>query len=206
MDQYQNFAELSANEREGRDYRIRLRQGMSIFAVMAPHGGRIERGTSQITEAIAGDKHAFYLFEGIKERNNHLLHITSDRFDEPAALTVAGQVQTVITIHGAKGREHRVYTGGLNHELERHILDAMNHAGFKAMHDPSPTRQGRGVTNICNRGGSGMGVQVELTQGLRRHMFMPLDDGARWVPNDLFHVFVMAMRSVLDTTGNMHEG
>lgn len=206
MDRYRCFDELRRFETEGRDYRIRLHYGESNLAIIAPHGGKIERGTSQITEAIAGDKHAFYLFEGLKESNNHHLHITSDRFDEPAALMVAEQAHTVITIHGAKGGEQKVYTGGLNSELEQLILEAMNDAGFRAMHDPSPTRQGRGVTNICNRGGSGKGVQVELTQGLRKHLFTPVDDGTRWFPNELFGVFVMAMRSVLDDTGKLQPG
>lgn len=202
MDRYNCFEDLRQCETEGRDYRIRMHHSKSTFAIMAPHGGRIERGTSQLAESIAGEEHAFYAFEGIKDKNNHHLHITSDQFDEPSALMVAGEAHTVITIHGAKGRDHSIYTGGLNRELEQHILEVMNDAGFTAMHDPSPTRQGRGVTNICNRGRGGKGVQLELPQGLRKQMFVR-DKNGIWSPNDLFQEFVRTVRSVLaKTPGN----
>ena len=48
MDLYTSFAHLSRGEREGRDYRIRWRMGGSGVAIVAPHGGGIERGTSAL--------------------------------------------------------------------------------------------------------------------------------------------------------------
>jgi phage replication-related protein YjqB (UPF0714/DUF867 family) len=198
MDRYRCFDELRKCESEGRDYRIRLHHGKSCFAIMAPHGGKIERGTSRLAESIAGNEHTFYSFEGVKDKNNYHLHITSDRFDEPKALLLAGQVHTVITIHGAGGQDHEIYTGGLDLDLEQQILGAFNNTGFTARHDPSPTRQGLGVTNICNRGYGARGVQLELTQGLRKHLFNPAGNGANWVPNDLFYVFVLTLRIVLE--------
>ncbi|HKK16449.1 MAG TPA: poly-gamma-glutamate hydrolase family protein [Gammaproteobacteria bacterium] len=196
MDRYNCFEDLRQCETEGRDYRIRLLHGKSVFSIMAPHGGRIERGTSQLAESIAGEEHTFYAFEGIKDKNNHHLHITSDYFDEPNALQLVKKVQTVITVHGARGKQHAIYTGGLNQELEKHILQALSAAGFTAMHDPSPTRQGRGVTNICNRGRDGKGVQLELTQGLRKQLFDQICEG-QWMPNELFREFVQTLRMVL---------
>lgn len=197
MDRYRNFAELSRHEIEGRDYRIRWRSGHTRFAIVAPHGGKIERGTSPLADAIAGSEHTFYAFEGIKPEGNYRLHITSDRFDEPQALRIAGGVRTVITIHGARGVGAAVYTGGLDTELEGRILRALRAAGFAAAHDPSPTRQGRGVTNICNRGRALQGVQIELTQGLRKRLFDLQPDGTTWLPNDRFHVFVASVRAEL---------
>lgn len=201
MDRYCCFDELRMHETGGRDFRIRLRQRESQFAIMAPHGGGIERGTSQLAEAIAGDEHSFYVFEGIKHRNNPRLHITSDRFDEPQALDMVRKTHTVITVHGAKGQNQAVYTGGLHHDLEMRIQEALVAAGFTAEHDPSPTRQGRGKTNICNRGYGGKGVQLELTRGLRKQMFDPVDNG-RWLPNEIFRQFVMAVRSALADAGD----
>lgn len=197
MDRYNNFAELRECETEDRDYRIRLRRGHGSFAIMAPHGGKIERGTSQLAEAIAGKEHTFYLFEGIKDKNNHHLHITSDRFDEPRALELASYVRTVITIHGAKGKDRNIYTGGQHPDLEQKILHALRDAGFTAMHDPSPTRQGKGITNICNRGYAGRGVQIELTQGLRKNLFNPPDENGKWIPNEMFYVLVGSIRTIL---------
>jgi phage replication-related protein YjqB (UPF0714/DUF867 family) len=197
MDRYRCFDELRQREVEGSDYRIRFRHGVTDFAIMAPHGGKIERGTSPLAEAVAGDEHSFYSFEGIKDRNNHHLHITSDRFDEPRALEIAGQVQTVMTIHGAMGEEKSIYTGGLDRVLEERIIIALITTGFTVMHDPSPTRQGRGATNLCNLGNSGRGIQIELTQGLRKKIFDPINNGEYWMPIDLFHVLVKALRAVL---------
>ncbi|MBI4005935.1 MAG: poly-gamma-glutamate hydrolase family protein [Gammaproteobacteria bacterium] len=197
MDKYSSFDELRRCEIEGHDYRIRLRSGLSDFAIIAPHGGKIERGTSQIADAIACAEHSFYSFDGVKDKNNHHLHITSDRFDEPQALRVAGNVKTVIAIHGAKGKKDAIYTGGLDRILEQRILDVLHTAGFTAEHDPSPTRQGMGMNNICNRGRSGQGVQLELTQSLRKRIFNPVNGGINWIPNELFHLLVQTIRAVL---------
>ena len=197
MDKYLNFSELKKNETEGRDYCIHLRRGRSGVAIVAPHGGGIERGTRQIADAIAGTEHSYYCFEGIKEKGNQVLHITSDHFDEPRCLAVVGHSEKVVTIHGAGAEEAAVYAGGLDDELKHNIILALSGAGFMAGSDPSPTRQGNGITNICNRGSSGKGVQLELTGRLRRRMFDPPDaDGYRH-PNELFISFIQTIRRVL---------
>ena len=197
MDRYANYSELRSHEREGCDYRIHVRLAGSPFAIVAPHGGRIERGTLQIASAIAGNEHTFYCFEGIKAQDNSSLHITSNHFDEPRALAVISRIQTVISIHGARGNEAAVYLGGRDHELRAQLIAALTGTGFRATHDPSPTRQGRGVTNICNRGRSGQGVQFELPVGLRKQLFDQVASGV-WVPNALFQWFVGVVREVLE--------
>ncbi|MGH8533188.1 MAG: poly-gamma-glutamate hydrolase family protein [Gammaproteobacteria bacterium] len=196
MDRYGSYAELSASEVEGRDYRVHLRLADSPFAVVAPHGGRIERGTLPIAEAIAGNEHTYYCFEGIKPRRNYSLHITSDNFDEPRALAAVRRARTVVTIHGAGGSGCAVYLGGLDSALRALLLSALDASGFAAVEDPSPTRQGTGKTNICNRGRSGRGVQIELPVGLRKRMFHQSAPGI-WGPNAIFERFVAAMRRVL---------
>lgn len=78
MDKYSSFSELSAYERRGVDYEISVRpQLASSVAVIAPHGGGIERRTAGIAQRI------FYCFRGLKHRENRDLHITSHKFDEP---------------------------------------------------------------------------------------------------------------------------
>ncbi|MGH8469609.1 MAG: poly-gamma-glutamate hydrolase family protein [Gammaproteobacteria bacterium] len=196
MDRYGSYAEISASEVEGRDYRVHVRLADSPFAVVAPHGGRIERGTMPIAEAIAGNEHTYYCFEGIKPRRNCSLHITSDQFDEPRALAAVQRVRTVVTIHGAGGSERVVYLGGLDSALRARLISALDASGFAAVEDPSPTRQGTGKTNICNRGRSGRGVQIELPVGLRKQMFHQSAPGI-WDPNAIFERFVAAMRRVL---------
>jgi len=202
-DKYANFSQLSRHEVAGRDYRIRVRHGRSGIAILAPHGGRIERGTTPIAEAIAGQDHTFYSFEGLKPelRQNRALHITSDCFDEPQALFAVTGAHRVITIHGAKGLEAAVYLGGLDTVLRRRVLTVLREAGFVAARDPSPTRQGRGRTNICNRGRTGKGLQLELTLGLRKRLFLQPEEGSSWHPSPLFLRLVSAVRRALSTPG-----
>ncbi|MGH8657951.1 MAG: poly-gamma-glutamate hydrolase family protein [Gammaproteobacteria bacterium] len=198
-DKYANFSQLSRHEVAELDYRIRVRHGRSGIAILAPHGGRIERGTTPIADAIAGQEHTFYSFEGIKPEltRNHDLHITSDHFDEPRALFAVTGAHRVVTIHGAKGLEAAVYLGGLDTALRRRVLTVLNEAGFATADDPSPTRQGSGATNICNRGRTNKGLQLELTLGLRKRLFLEPEEGSSWHPSPFFHSFVSAVRWAL---------
>lgn len=193
---YANYAELSRHERIERDYRVRVRRGNSAYAIIAPHGGRIERGTTPLAEAIAGAEHTFYCFDGLKAKQNHTLHLSSNSFDEPRAVHVVQSVETVITIHGASGKDPVAYFGGLDLCLRERMRIALHACGVTAEDDPSPTRQGKRVTNICNRGTSGRGVQIELTVGMRKSLFEQAHRGV-WVPNERFHCFVAVLRAVL---------
>lgn len=85
-DKYPDFDTLSRNERAGVDFRILVRRAMSAFALVAPHGGGIEPGTSEIADGIAALEWSLYAFEGLKPSGNADLHITSTRFDEPMCL------------------------------------------------------------------------------------------------------------------------
>lgn len=51
----------------------------SDVAVVAPHGGLIEPGTSEITWALARSTCSAHSFDGRKARRNGDLHITSTR-------------------------------------------------------------------------------------------------------------------------------
>ncbi len=199
MDRYRNFAHLKNHEIESQDYRIRVRERESGTVILAPHGGRIERGTSQIAQAVAGDEHSFYAFEGLKPdlKSNRSLHITSNHFDEPIALAIVTRAERVIAIHGAKGTQPAIYLGGLEMDLRAQLLKSCRSKGFTARDDPSPTRQGAGPNNICNRGKSGRGVQVELTFGLRKLLFDRSPCGTKWKQNRGFDSFVECFREVL---------
>ncbi|MDX1519593.1 MAG: poly-gamma-glutamate hydrolase family protein, partial [Gammaproteobacteria bacterium] len=141
--------------------------------------------------------HGYYSFQGLKDGAHHL-HITSDNFDEPRALSLVAGVETVISIHGARGQKNVVYFGGLDRDLGAGLMAELNATGFLAQPDPSPTRQGRGKSNICNRGRTGRGVQLELPQGFRKLLFDKPDyRNCRWTPNRRFHEFVRVIRNVL---------
>jgi phage replication-related protein YjqB (UPF0714/DUF867 family) len=62
-DKYFTFAELAAGE-DPSAYRIVSMPRGSAVAIIAPHGGNIEPGTSELARAVAGQELSLYLFEG----------------------------------------------------------------------------------------------------------------------------------------------
>lgn len=104
-DKYSSFAELVQNEPPGA-YSIRWRKTESTIAVIAPHGGAIEPGTSEIALEIAGADLSYYLFDGQKAKENSALHITSTRFDEPICRQlIATAVNAGRRLHSSGGRK-----------------------------------------------------------------------------------------------------
>lgn len=167
-DRYQRFSELAAHEQEGYDYRIRKKWRGSPVSVIAPHGGGIEAGTSAIVEAVAGSEFNFYCFEGLKSSGNFsTLHITSCRFDEPVCLDFVQRSQFVLAIHACIKPGDRVYTGGLDGPLRAEIVGGLRAAGYLVLDSGHPF-VAEDPRNICNRGATGKGVQLELTHSLRR--------------------------------------
>lgn len=195
-DIYGSFGELASYKREGRDYRRLVQRRESRIAVIAPHGGAIESGTSEIARAIAKGQFASYCFEGIQARGNKELHITSVCFDEPLCVQLVQRSQTVIAVHGCAGKHGAVYVGGLDDGLKAQMIDALISARFEARADSSD-HSGNHPQNICNRGGSGKGVQLEITEGLRRVMFKGLGRHERETTTAQFATFIAAVRDVL---------
>lgn len=164
---YRSFAELSQGEVVGRDYRIyALERPNSPFLIVAPHGGLIEVGTSEIATVVAGAEHSLYSFEGLKPYGaNRELHITSHEFDPPDCLALAARCETLISIHGCLG-DTCIHVGGLDDELRRGLAEHLSSEGFPV--EPNSARYpGRRLDNICNRGRSGRGAQIEVTYDLR---------------------------------------
>lgn len=184
-DRYQSFAELKRYEQEGRDFRIVVEwRERSTVLVLAPHGGSIEPGTSEVARAVAGDNFSLYAFEGTKQNCNYeTLHITSHRFDEPQCLKLLQRAETVLTIHGCRGDQSFVCVGGADIALRAIIAEALRAAGCTVRKD-GHTYPGEDSGNICNRGRTAKGVQLELSKALRERA----DDLRR---------FTDAVRSVL---------
>lgn len=173
MDKYSNFAELAASESAGVDYQIRVENRGKAVAIIAPHGGRIEPGTSEIAATIAGGALSFYAFEALRAAGKRgSLHITSARFDEPLALALVGEAQKVVAIHGRAdgGDPLTVGVGGLDLALRDKIAAALTTAGFAAAVIVQGSLAGRDPANICNRGVTGAGVQLELPRVLRSQL------------------------------------
>lgn len=193
--EYSCFAELADAEVEGVDYLVRKTVAKSLILIMAPHGGGIEPGTSEIARAVAYPNWTHYDFEGIKRFGNSVLHITSTRFDEPKAVRILTTHSVAVAVHGCTGSHPMVYTGGLHYALAERISQSLHGSGFET--GVKGHLSGKDRKNVCNRGTSGRGVQLELTRGLRLLMFRDLTRDGRLEPSSVFARFVGALKSAI---------
>jgi len=196
-DTYINFEELAKNEREGDDYTIIYRQLDTDIAIMAPHGGGIEPGTLDIADALAGGEYTFYAFKGLKKEGNRLLHLTCNRLDEPTGLRLARDASLVISIHGSHFTGQTVFIGGKDQVFKEGILQALRAAGFDAAISEIPRLRGIDPENICNKGRSGKGVQLEISRGLREKMFETIDRRSVRTKTIIFYNFINAVQRAL---------
>ena len=191
----------------GRDYRLRHRRRDHRTAVIAPHGGGIEAGTSELCLAIAaGEACSYWMFEGLRPDDNTDLHVTSAHCDDPTALALCRRATRVLTLHGCRAEQagmaddgRAVLVGGLDGRLRRRLLEALADARFTALdasrHD---TLGGVSPHNICNRNRSGAGGQLEITTALRDAMFATNTIAARGRSRTgVFWAFVDAVRAGL---------
>ena len=197
-DKYSRFAQLKAGETEDVDYRVQCEDRGSRLLVLAPHGGAIEPGTSEIVKAVAGVNLSFYLFEGIKPSGNRALHITSANFDEPKALELLKACDKSITLHGEGGDEEIVFIGGGDEDIRPHVARCLKDAGFVTQTHDSSGLQGMSPGNICNRCRTGAGLQLELSRGLRKRFFRSPGRDDRRHPSVMFDDFVRAIRAGIE--------
>lgn len=203
MDKYSTFDQLKTHEQSGIDYRIRWRIGNSRIAIMSIHGGNIEPGTSQIADAIAGSEHTFYALEGLKDHGNRMLHITSTLFDEPTALEIVCYSEIIISVHGCADMDQVVYVGGRDLDLVRRIQSHLRKAGFSAIEGINTKFKGTDLANICNLCDRGMGVQLEISRGLRSMMFKDLTPAGRSHPTEMFYRFTQAVEEAIKPFGEI---
>jgi phage replication-related protein YjqB (UPF0714/DUF867 family) len=194
---YRSFNHLAANETEGVDYQIRYRIGSSKYAIVAIHGGSIEPGTTEIADAVAGSRHSFYTFSGIKKSGNANLHITSHLFDEPKVSELVKGVSIVLSIHGCWESDSIVFIGGRHNQLSRQLSTALEKTGFKV--EKSKRYPGVSPYNICNRGHLAKGVQIEISAGLRRLFFGDLQSALLQISSPILQRFIKTIVTVIDS-------
>ena len=169
QDKYTSFAALEAGgEIADRDYNITVRERpQSGVLIVAPHGGSIEIGTTELADLIAGDDYSLFAFNGLKLRGrNRDLHITSHHFDHPECVALAARHAVVLGVHGCKGDSSQLYVGGRDDELAT-LLTARLEAASLPVAAPGHKYPGRNPLNICNRGARARGAQLEFTLDLR---------------------------------------
>jgi phage replication-related protein YjqB (UPF0714/DUF867 family) len=193
VDRYCSYDELRAAEAADA-FTVTVADRNTPTVVVAPHGGKIEVGTTQIATAVAGDELSVYSFDGRKQSNNTDLHITSIRFDEPMALALVARSEYCVTVHGAAGAEAVVFIGGLHEGLKALLRARLTEAGFQLAESNDPDLQGTNPLNICNRGASRAGAQLEITRGLRD----ALTDQADPQAPDRLATFAGAVRGAIE--------
>jgi phage replication-related protein YjqB (UPF0714/DUF867 family) len=205
LDRYRDFKELVREQCEDRDWRRVLIDRRTVVTIVAPHGGGIEAGTSEIATALAGQEFSLYCFEGIKPRGNQILHITSTRFDDLECLEHVGSTPIAVTVHGCADSGEAVYVGGLNEELRLATVRSLRTSGFFAVEDTAG-HGGFDPANICNRCLTRRGLQLEITTDLRGRMFAGLRASERNITTLRFGAFVSAIRTILLPAPSNHLG
>ncbi|WP_406110188.1 poly-gamma-glutamate hydrolase family protein [Kitasatospora purpeofusca] len=197
------------------------RAGIVRTTVIAPHGGGIEGGTSELCLAIAGyhpadlaptpaagPVHDFWMFEGLRSSGNSALHVTSTHCDDTVARAMCAGSLNVLSLHGCTAAQAgleagaaAVLVGGLNPAFRQYLMEEFAAAGIRAV-TASGEEEIAGISpeNICNRSLLGMGAQLETTTELRAAMFAPgrntrTERAANTLP--LFWAFTNAVRTAV---------
>lgn len=161
-EKYKNFRELSTESMGNANYKIELQDRGTDFVIVGIHGWQIEPGTENVVRAIAGSDISSYLFLG----SDSTQHITSHNFDESSCIDLLSRSKKTISIHGKKGSDEFVILGGLDTELISKAEQALQESGFKVI-PTTDTVAGIEPSNICNKGSSGKGLQIEMSRELR---------------------------------------
>lgn len=171
VDKYQSMTQLEKETTEGVDWRKDTKNTGNQVLIVAPHGGSIEQGTTELTKALA-DKgnYDYYSFEGIRPKNNSELHVTSTHYDDPTLNQMIKNRTATISIHGASGSEEIIYLGGPRSDLRNAIEKQLVARGF-TVKVPPEYLGGQNNKNFINREDNNTGVQLELTTALRKAFF-----------------------------------
>jgi phage replication-related protein YjqB (UPF0714/DUF867 family) len=172
VDKYSSLEELKLSE-PPEAYREYARDKGSWLTIVAPHAGTIEPFTGQLAEAIAGQEHNLFVFEGLRGHGTEL-HVTSARFSsvELTALQTAEQSRITISVHGASDAwadRPTVFIGGQNSELRRCILLELSQASFSAVDaalNGPPQYAATDPENFVNKTKEA-GIQLEISRRLR---------------------------------------
>jgi phage replication-related protein YjqB (UPF0714/DUF867 family) len=212
---------------EGVDYTVRYhRSGVVVptdddapvppVAIIAVHGGGIEPGTSELCLAVAGYHPAtlaptpatgpgydYWMFEGLRSRNNRELHVTSIHCDDPVVVSLCGRALTTVALHGcAPGQlglpddAAAVCVGGRDDDLKTSLVASLRTGGFAIVTDVEGL-DGDDERNIVNRNRREAGAQLELTTPLREQMFDRNQRPRRAHTTEVFWRFVTATRAAL---------
>lgn len=192
------------------------RYGVQRTTILAPHGGGIETGTSELclaisgyhpaTMAATGPVHDYWMFEGLRDGGNGELHVTSANCDDHVARSLAAGSLNAIGLHGCKESQaglpdgtQAVLVGGRNSTLKSRLITRLTAAGVRAIDAVNnPDLNGDDPANIANRTLLGKGAQLEITTPLRIAMFGTNSRAERKnTTKPIFWSFVNATRAAI---------
>ncbi len=203
-DKYRNFSELKANRPNA--FRINKLKGNDKFLVFTPHGGGIEPGTTEICEWFGRAAFSYYAFTGVG-KNCKELHVTSTHFDEPKLIKMLTDHQYAVSFHGMTDYMKQkygadIFLGGLNYDLQRRLKENLrnDYTVATSMDYPNSPLAASNPRNVTNRCHSNAGVQIELSESLRRSFFkdnFKLKKGRKRITKRLID-FCSIVKSTLD--------
>jgi phage replication-related protein YjqB (UPF0714/DUF867 family) len=175
-DKFKSFAELES--RRSNSFEIESKKGLENILIFTPHGGGIEPGTTEICRWFSKNSFSYYSFTGTG-KNCKDLHITSTRFVEPRLVRMLRRHRRAISFHGMTDKMRKefgadIFLGGLDKRLIKSLKRSLENSGFSvATRIEFPDSNlaaltSNNVTNLCR---SGRGVQIELSEHLRKRFF-----------------------------------
>ncbi|OHO40500.1 hypothetical protein HMPREF2586_01160 [Staphylococcus sp. HMSC034G07] len=175
QDYYKSMTELYKDTTEGIDWKKDTRNVGKSVLIVAPHGGNLEQGTSELTKLVANNgDFDYFSFEAIRPSNNTQLHVTSTNYDDATLHEMIQDRTATISIHGAQGEEQLVYLGGYQSPLRDAIQSQLELKGF-VVKIPPEYLGGLSNANFINKVEESTGVQLELTTALRKAFFKDED-------------------------------
>ena len=160
-DTYRDFHHLTLARDTTKEYTIAVKDRLAEITVLAPHGGRLEAGTSELAEELAGNDWNYYSFMALMDSGNNRLHVTSIHYNDPVAVAMSSSALITVTLHRQREQTRTVCLGGLNKELLASADEHLKKAGFST-ETPCKRLGGTDCRNIANRALLG-GLQIELS-------------------------------------------
>lgn len=171
-DHFKSMTQLFSHTKEGTDWKKEIKKTNSNVIIVAPHGGNLEKGTTELTKLVANQNHYnYYSFTVLNHTNPEKFHVTSPHYNDPTLLNMVKSKDFAISIHGAKGTKPVIYLGGLDTPLKQAIKHELLKQHFIVK--PSPTYLGGDLKeNFVNRDFKDKGVQIELSTAFRKSLFI----------------------------------
>ena len=185
-DHYRSMTDLLNDTQEGKDWTKESTNRNSNVLIFAPHGGNIEKGTTELAKAISNKgNYDYYAFNGARNKNNSQLHVTSTNYNDSDLINRNYNKDISISVHGTGQSQGKntVLIGGRDEKLIQIISKELSTFKFNVKRSVGYLA-GIETNNIVNFNKRGEGIQLELTPDLRKSFFSHGDDSSKARKNE----------------------